>query len=49
MFAIFDRLMYEETRHIVFFVNWMAYRQMQKQRGNIVWRAQPRCASITAR
>jgi hypothetical protein len=39
MFAIFDRLMYEETRHIVFFVNWMAYRQMQKKRGNIVWRA----------
>ena len=31
--------MYEETRHIVFFVNWMAYRQMQKKRGNILWRA----------
>ena len=39
MFAIFDRLMYEETRHIVFFVNWMAYRQMQKKRGNVLWRA----------
>jgi hypothetical protein len=39
MFAIFDRLMYEETRHIVFFINWMAYRQMQKRRGNILWRA----------
>lgn len=32
MFAIFDRLMYEETRHIVFFVNWMAYRQAQRGR-----------------
>jgi hypothetical protein len=30
MFAIFDTLMYEETRHIVFFVNWMAYRQAQR-------------------
>ena len=39
MFQIFDRLMYEETRHIVFFVNWMAYRQMQKKRGQIWWRA----------
>jgi hypothetical protein len=25
LFDIFDRLMFEETRHIVFFVNWMAY------------------------
>jgi hypothetical protein len=39
VFQIFDRLMYEETRHIVFFVNWMAYRQMQKNRGRIWWRA----------
>ena len=30
MFAIFETLMYEETRHIVFFVNWMAYNQAQK-------------------
>jgi hypothetical protein len=27
MFAIFDTLMHEETRHIVFFVNWMAWQQ----------------------
>jgi hypothetical protein len=39
MFQIFDRLMYEETRHIVFFVNWMAYRQVQRKRGHIWWRA----------
>jgi hypothetical protein len=37
MFAIFDRLMYEETRHIVFFVNWMAYRQVQTG-GGASWR-----------
>jgi hypothetical protein len=30
MFEIFDTLMYEETRHVVFFVNWMAYHQAQK-------------------
>jgi hypothetical protein len=33
MFEIFDTLMYEETRHIVFFVNWMAYRQVERRRG----------------
>lgn len=30
MFSIFETLMYEETRHIVFFVNWMAYTQARK-------------------
>ncbi|MGH7089959.1 MAG: hypothetical protein ACREFQ_13770, partial [Stellaceae bacterium] len=33
MFSIFETLMYEETRHIVFFVNWMAWRQVQLGRG----------------
>ncbi len=33
MFEIFDVLMYEETRHIVFFINYMAWRE--KQRGHI--------------
>jgi hypothetical protein len=37
MFEIFDTLMYEETRHIVFFVNWMAYRQIQQGEG-AMWR-----------
>jgi hypothetical protein len=30
MFNIFETLMYEETRHIVFFINWMAYTQARK-------------------
>jgi hypothetical protein len=33
MFEIFDVLMYEETRHIVFFINYMAWRE--KYRGHI--------------
>lgn len=33
MFEIFDTLMYEETRHIVFFINYMAWRE--KQRGHV--------------
>jgi hypothetical protein len=27
LFEIFDMLMHEETRHIVFFINWMAWQQ----------------------
>ncbi len=33
MFEIFDVLMHEETRHIVFFINYMAWRE--KRRGRI--------------
>jgi len=33
MFAIFDMLMIEETRHIVFFINWMAWQEVQRGRG----------------
>ncbi len=30
LFKIFEMLMFEETRHIVFFVNWMAYAEAQR-------------------
>ena len=39
MFDIFDVLMYEETRHIVFFINYMAWRQVQRGRGAAPMRA----------
>ncbi len=35
MFALFDTLLHEETRHIVFFVNWMAWHQAS--RGRAAW------------
>lgn len=39
IFAIFDPLLDEEARHIVFFVNWITYRQIQQGRGLRLWRA----------
>ena len=39
LFDIFDTLMLEETRHIVFFINWMAWQETLKGRGARWWRA----------
>lgn len=39
MFSLFEVLMYEETRHIVFFVNWMAFREANRGRGAAALRA----------
>ena len=33
LFEIFDMLMREETRHIVFFINWMAWQETARGRG----------------
>ena len=33
LFAIFETLLHEENRHIVFFTNWMAWEQARRGRG----------------
>jgi hypothetical protein len=35
LFDIFDMLMFEETRHIVFFINYMAWREKQRGLGRV--------------
>jgi hypothetical protein len=39
LFEIFDVLMHEETRHIVFFINYMAWREVRRGRGAAPLRA----------
>jgi hypothetical protein len=38
MFELFDTLLHEETRHIVFFINWMAWHQASSGRVGPWWR-----------
>ncbi|TAN04726.1 MAG: hypothetical protein EPN36_07710 [Rhodanobacteraceae bacterium] len=35
LFGIFDKLMFEETRHIVFFINYMAWREKRRGLGRV--------------
>ncbi|APB34366.1 hypothetical protein GlitD10_2040 [Gloeomargarita lithophora Alchichica-D10] len=39
LFTLFDPIIHEEARHIVFFVNWLAYQQVQKGWGFSPYRA----------
>lgn len=39
LFTIFDPILYEEARHIVFFTNWISYLQVQQGRGAVPLRA----------
>jgi hypothetical protein len=48
MFEIFETLIHEETRHIVFFINWMAWQQVAHGRG-ASWRRGATAAHYYAR
>lgn len=43
LFPFFEPLLDEEARHIVFFINWVTYNQIQRGRGWIGWRATHAC------
>ena len=47
LFEIFDMLMREETRHIVFFINWMAWHEVASGRG-ARWLRAMNCRATTA-
>ena len=48
LFDIFDMLMREETRHIVFFINWMAWQQVASGAVPVAARSQ-RCPLLRPR
>ncbi len=39
LFAMFEAILDEEARHIVFFVNWLTYSQIQRGQGAAWWRS----------
>jgi hypothetical protein len=36
LFEIFDPILHEEARHIIFFINWVSYKQVRQGRGSVL-------------